>query len=112
MIYTLRGKKTSTAKKKVDVILVAVKLSENGQMDFARGYLRRGPVWSDLVLLQREQLIERLQTGEKVYTGAETDMVGDFEIHEQLQIETVNGKDLFIIGNEKATAEDLGLPLL
>jgi hypothetical protein len=116
VIYTLRGKKTSIAKKKIDVILTAVKLSADGQMVFARGYLRRGPVWSDIVILQREQLIERLQEGEKIYTGyeaeAETGVIGDFELHEKLAVKSVDGRDKIVLGEDEKTAEDLGLPLL
>lgn len=108
MIYTRRGTKPLIVKKKIDVILTAVKLGPGGKLDFARSYIRRGPVWGDRVVMKREELLERLNGGQNVFTGVEADAVGDFEvwkkviaIGEQLALEGVEGSD-----------DRLGLPLL
>ena len=43
---------------------------KNGELAWVRAYERRGPTWSDHVLLNRETLIARLQNGKKFFVGA------------------------------------------
>ena len=54
------------AGKKLDGIIEAVHYSPDGKVLHARGYRRMGAVWSDLVLIDRQSLVEALK-GKKNY---------------------------------------------
>ena len=57
------------ARKKADGVIEAGHLSKDGDLLWVRAYERRGPTWSDVVLLDRKSLIERLKQGKRFYTG-------------------------------------------
>jgi hypothetical protein len=57
------------AKKRFDGVIEAVRYSPDGQLALARLYERRGPTFSDRVLLNREQLVQRLRAGKKFVGG-------------------------------------------
>ncbi len=54
---------------KVDLIIEAVHFKPNGYIKNVRAYVRRGPTFSDCVLLSRPELIDYIQTGKRVATG-------------------------------------------
>ena len=53
---------------KFDVVIEAVRY-KNGKIELVRGYERRGPTFSDRVLLDRKTLLERLKEGKRLVTG-------------------------------------------
>ncbi len=55
--------------KKIDGVIEAVRY-KNGLIIMVRAYERRGATFSDLVLLERKTLLERLQKGQKYITGS------------------------------------------
>jgi hypothetical protein len=57
------------AKKQLDGVIEAVRYSPDGQLSLARLYERRGPTYSDRVLLNRDQLIQRLKAGKHFFGG-------------------------------------------
>ncbi len=54
---------------KVDLIIEAARYKSNGQVDKVRAYMRRGPTFSDCIILSRHELISNIQNGNKVATG-------------------------------------------
>lgn len=55
------------------------------ELAWVRAYERRGPTWSDHVLLNRESLLERLQDGKKFYIGSRVkNEASEFETGKQL----------------------------
>ena len=54
---------------------------QDGELHWVRAYERRGPTWSDHVLLDRETLIERLKAGKRFRTGSRIEFQGsEFEV--------------------------------
>jgi hypothetical protein len=56
-------------RKKIDGVIEAVRYTPDGIIDFVRAYERRGAIWSDNLLLQRAELVERIAKGKKFFTG-------------------------------------------
>ena len=54
---------------KFDGVIEAVRYLSNGQLDLVRVYERRGPAFSDHVLLDRQTLIQRLKKGKRFIVG-------------------------------------------
>lgn len=64
------------ANKKVDGIIEAVRYQPDGKISCVRFYERRGVVWSDAFLLQREDLAMRLKKGKQIMTGTRQAYLG------------------------------------
>ncbi len=76
------------ARPKIDGIIEAVRYSSDGKIAFARGYERRGLVWSDNVLITRDELLQMLKQGRHLVTGVRKAYLGGVfdtgpEIHVQ-----------------------------
>jgi len=56
-------------KNQVDGVIETVRYDENGRLSLIRVYERHGPTYSDLILLSRDQLIEKLRNKKKFYVG-------------------------------------------
>ena len=54
---------------KVDLIIEAAHFKPNGYIENVRAYVRRGPTYSDCVLLSRAELINNIRMGKRVATG-------------------------------------------
>lgn len=55
---------------KFDGVVEAVHYTPDGQVEWVRAYERRGPTFSDYVLIRREALVARLQEGKRFVVGA------------------------------------------
>ena len=87
------------AKQKFDAILEAVRVNEDGQLQIARIFERRGVVFSDYFLVERDDLIKRIKDGKKIMTGKRQYKMGSvFEPGEQVQIVSSQGKDVVVVG--------------
>ncbi len=116
----MRGKKASIARKKFDTILLAVRYEpQAGRLAMARGIERRGAVWTDLKLLDRQTLLQRLQQGHRIATGRQAELAGDLEITGSVRLDQANGDRMVLRAGaapsvaDRATdllADDLGLP--
>jgi hypothetical protein len=105
------GQRVSSSRRKIDIVLVAVRYADDGrQMELVRGFERRGPVWSDLVLLDRSTLIELVGAGRRVVTGREKELPGDFEVLAPVRIMERDGHVLVMAGAHSAGDDSLGLP--
>jgi hypothetical protein len=56
-------------KKKADGVINAAHFDSEGRLLWVRAYERRGPTWSDHVLLDRQTLIHRLKAGKRFFVG-------------------------------------------
>jgi len=50
---------------KYDGIVHAVRYAVDGRILWVRAFLRRGPTWSDHILVDRETLMEKLKAGKQ-----------------------------------------------
>jgi hypothetical protein len=94
--------------KKYDGIIEAVHY-KNGQIVIVRAYERRGASFSDRVLIERKDLLERIKGGKKFLTGSRKEFwAGTFEEGKPVQIVSSHGKD-FISTRSEAEHDELEL---
>lgn len=61
---------------KIDGVIDAVRYTPGGAIRVVRSYERHGAVWSDLVLLDRTELVARLRKGQRFMTGERKEYLG------------------------------------
>lgn len=94
-----RQKSTQKTTKKIDGVIEAVRRDANGQVETVRFYERRGPTWSDFMLIDRDNLVKRLKKGEKFVIGErKLYWAGTFNVLTQVQLTSVDGKEHLITG--------------
>jgi hypothetical protein len=100
------------AKAKLDGVVEAIRYKPDGEMAWARAYERRGAIYSDHVLLTREQLVQRLKSGKNFSVGSRVPLKGGtFEISMPLRLVQANGKDVLVAGEGTAERDSLkGIP--
>ena len=64
------------AGRKIDGVIEAVRYATGGKISVVRAYQRRGAVWSDRLLLDREELVEQLEKGKRYVTGQRKTYLG------------------------------------
>jgi hypothetical protein len=62
--------------RKVDGIIEAVRYLPDGKIDLVRAYERHGVVWSDHILIGRQELSERLRDGKHFVIGERKTYLG------------------------------------
>jgi hypothetical protein len=86
---------------KYDGVIEAVRYSPDGKLMLARAYERRGPAFSDRVLLDREELLQRLDSGEKFVTGQRVPyMGGKFEVSAKVRLVRGNDDAVWLIDDK------------
>ena len=71
----------------VDGVIEAVRYGPDGKISLVRVYERRGPTWSDRVLLDREQFIARLRTKKKFMIGERVSLLAStFDLAETVRL--------------------------
>ena len=108
------------ARPKYDGVIQAVRYTAEGQVLWVRAYLRRGPTWSDHVLLDRGALIQQIKSGKRFFAGHRIPrMAGPFEVSAPVRLLNKNGQEILVI-SDPLVASDLqaendcleGVPLL
>jgi hypothetical protein len=80
--------------KKSDFVIEAVRY-KNGKIDVVRGYERRGPTYTDRILLDRKTLLERLKEGKLVMTGQRKEFLAStFDIGKPVKVVEQDGKQV------------------
>lgn len=80
--------------KKVDGVIEAAHY-QNGQIMNVRAYERRDATFSDHILIDRQDLIERIKKGKKFLVGTRKElMASTFELGKPVQVLTRNGKEI------------------
>ncbi len=68
---------------------------KNGQIALVRAYERRGASFSDRVLIERKDLLERLKQGKKFVTGSRKEYWGGtFEVGKPVLLLSRDGKEI------------------
>jgi hypothetical protein len=94
------------AKPKFDGVVEAVHYGPEGRVDWVRTYLRRGPTFSDYILLDRQTLIEHLRAGKKYVAGKRIpQLASTFEVTSPIRLIQKDGEDLLVSGDIQADAE-------
>jgi hypothetical protein len=101
------------AQKRFDGLVEVVRYLPTGQIDLVRVYERRGPTYSDLILLDRKTLLERLKARKKYTTGQRISLLGSsFETKDPLVIVNSANGEFITAGSSAVDRDDLkGTPL-
>lgn len=92
--------------KKYDGVIEAVRY-KNGQIVLVRAFERRGAAFSDRVLMDRKELLDRIKDGKKFILGSRTQlMAGTFEEGKPVKIVSHDSKD-FISTRDGADRDEL-----
>ncbi len=99
--------------KKFDGVVEAVRYDADGRLALARVHERRGMVFSDHVLLTRDELIRRLKAGQVFVTGRRKPYLGNaFEVYEVVRLAGAPGQEVVISGQADGSERDhLNVPL-
>lgn len=102
------------AKNKYDYVVEAVHYNPDGQVEWVRAFERRGPTFSDHVLIERKSIIERLKAGNNFMVGKRVPrMGGTFEVSVPLRLVNASGKEVLVTGDQQADQDHLeGVPVL
>lgn len=96
------------AKQKYDGVVEAVHYKPDGNVAWVRTYLRRGPTFSDYILLDRQTLIEHLKAGKKYLAGERVAQLGStFEVSKPLRIILKEGKEIVTVGEAQSDRDQL-----
>ncbi|MEW6505354.1 MAG: hypothetical protein AB1457_15445 [Chloroflexota bacterium] len=103
-----REKDPSSLPSRFDVVIEAVRYNEDGSLKTARIYERRGPTWSDRLLISRQELLERLKKGQKVVIGARKPyLASTFEVFAAVRLVNINGREVLVSGNGESQQDSL-----
>ena len=98
---------------KFDAVIEAVHYAPDGKIALVRIYERRGATWSDRILLDRRDLVERLKRGKQFVTGQrKVFWASTFEVGEAVQY-LARGERGVITTSDQAIEKDLlaGVPV-
>jgi hypothetical protein len=100
--------------KKPDGIVEAVRYDAKGMVELVRIYERRGPTYSDRVLLSRAELIERLKDGKNFVQGERIKFhAGTFTTGSKVLLSEGGGRELLKTEGAQGQDDDLsGVPIL
>ncbi len=102
------------ARKKFDGVVEAVRYASDGKISLARVYERRGPTFTDRILLTREELVERLKAKKRFYIGRRKPyLASTFELDGQpVTLSGERGKEVIQTGKQPGDSDRLeGAPL-
>ena len=100
------------AKEKYDGVVEAVHYTPDGEVDWVRTFLRRGPTFSDYILLDRQTLIEHLKAGKKFVVGRRIpQLASTFEITRPVRVIDRDGREVLATGDLEPAQDNLdGVP--
>ena len=92
--------------KKFDGIIEAVHY-KNGQIVTVRAYERRGAAFSDRILIDRKELLERVKGGKLYAIGTRTEfLAGTFETGKSVRVVSRDGKE-YLTTRDQAEHDEL-----
>ena len=106
--------KTRVRTRKLDGVIEAAHFNADGSLAWVRAYERRGPTWSDVVLLDRPTLIQRLKAGKRFYVGTRKEFwASEFELSGPLRLVKGRRGPILVVGQGAAQQDRLDeLPLV
>jgi hypothetical protein len=107
-------RRVRTQNKKIDGVVEAAHFTSDGKLAWVRAYERRGPTWSDAVLLDRAALVERLKKRKRFYIGSRKEfLASEFELGEPLRIIEFYRGEALVTGTGSAKQDRLdGIPII
>ena len=109
-----RSKIDAMAQKKFDGVIEAVRYTPGGQLSLIRVYERRGPTFSDRVLLSRQELMDRLKAKKHFFVGRRLPyLASTFDLNgQEVRLAGLEGKQVIVTGETSGEGDLLqGVPL-
>ena len=100
------------ADKKYDGVVEAVRYTPEGKVKFVRIYMRRGPTWSDIMLMTREDFVSVLKSGKLVMAGKRVEyLAGTFEVSKRVEMKGQDGQEILYVSQPSGGRDNLeGVP--
>ena len=101
------------AQNKFDYMIEAIHYTADGVLEKVRLYEKRGPSFSDRVMISRDQLIHILKSGKKVVSGTRKAYLGStFDLTGEIQLSGSKDAPTIVLGEEPSSQDQLaGLPI-
>ena len=97
------------APEKYDGIIETVRYSADGFIKIVRIYERRGPTFSDRILLSRQDLLGRIKEGKKYLTGKRIPyLASTFELYNPVSLVKWDQTEYLVTQTSSAAGDDLG----
>jgi hypothetical protein len=97
------------APQKYDGIIETVRYSPDGLIKMVRIYERRGPTFSDRILISREELVTRIKEGKKYLTGKRVRyLASTFETDESVNLVKFDQTEYLVTQASSAAGDNLG----
>lgn len=91
------------AKEKFDGVIDAVHYGPDGQVKWVRAYLRKGAIYTDHLLIERQDLVEKIRSGKKIYIGKRIPyLASTFEVSAPVRLVEKNGHPILMVGEKDA----------
>jgi hypothetical protein len=102
------------AKIKYDGVVETAHFKPDGQLEWVRVYIRRGPIFSDRILLNRETFIEILKSGKSYWVGERIfNMGGKFKVTQPVHLLQRAGNPVIVVGDAHSAMDELpGVPII
>lgn len=102
------------SKPKFDGVVEAVHYTPDGRVAWVRAYLRRGPTFSDRVMLGREALLADLKAGKKYLAGKRIELqASTFTVSDPIKVVQRNGDEVLVTGDRQSDRDRLeGVPVI
>jgi hypothetical protein len=100
--------------KKFDGVIEVVRYTPEGKISEVRIYERRGPTYSDRVLISRAELLQRLRAKKKFAVGVRKPFLSStFEVTAEVRLAGSRGQEAIVAGSSTAADRDdlQGAPL-
>lgn len=82
--------------RKAHGVIEAAHFNPDGTLAWVRAYERRGPTWSDVVLL------DRLRRGKRFFVGSRLEnWASEFDLGEQLRLKTTHRGTFVVLGESR-----------
>ena len=102
------------AKINYDGVLETAHFKPDGQLDWVRVYVRRGPIFSDRILMSRQEFIKELKAGKRYWVGERIHkMGGKFNVTQRVNLIQKEGNPVIFLSDAHATKDELtGVPIV
>jgi hypothetical protein len=97
-----------------DGVLETAHFKPDGQLDWVRVYVRRGAIFSDRILINRQAFIEQLKAGKRYRVGERIlNMGGKFNVTQPVHLLQQDGNPVIVVGDARAAKDELtGVPII
>ena len=109
-----RSKPKYKQRRDLDGVIEAAHFNPDGKLAWVRAYERRGPTWSDVVLLDREALVQRLKQRKRFYVGSRREFwASEFDVTLPVRLVENYRNTVLVTGRGRAQQDRLeGIPVV